>query len=308
MILEESMESTGKEFRFFDLGLPARLVMAGGLFALGAAAELFLPLPFIVGAAVAALGWIPLALLPATNRPKDQGREEWRLVGMKEVDRLDESLRETRKLRAKMRSPLTLLLFLVLLPLLLIVLFAGMAAHRGDLVYVALNAVVFLVPALFFGRVKLFVPATVAMKMPCFRAVLAEKAPEGLVFAPYIRFDKDEKGLDVPEDLRLLLELKRPPEDLVGIQIQAAVNNGPNGAVPYLYAVVLTHGASGPAHARAARFKARGYEIEPGGDGEYGTVVIRQETSGGGYCTTPDDCRRLASLCFNLLASLQTAS
>ena len=87
-------------------------------------------------------------------------------------------------------------------------------------------------------------------------------------------------------------------------QVQAAINNGPNGPVPYLYAVVLTRGKDGPAHGAAARLRLKGYEVEAGGDKEYGTVVIRQKTSGGGYHTTPDDCSELASLCYRFLASL----
>jgi hypothetical protein len=71
--------------------------------------------------------------------------------------------------------------------------------------------------------------------------------------------------------------------------------------VPYLYAVVLTKGSAGPSYAAAARTKASGYEVEPGEGGEYGTVVIRQATTGGGYATSEGDCRRLFRLCVQLL-------
>jgi hypothetical protein len=140
--------------------------------------------------------------------------------------------------------------------------------------------------------------------MPCFRALLAEGLPEEVAIAPYIRFDKDKSGADVPEDLRLLYELKRPTADLVGIQVQAAVNNGPNGAVPYMYAVVLTKGKAGPSYKIAQRVKSAGYEVEVGGDDQYGTVVIRQETSGGGYETSPADCKKLLRLCLGLIQAI----
>lgn len=296
-----------KDFRFLPLGFPARLVASGCLFALGAALELLFPRTFVVGVAVSMLGWLPLMLAKATNKPKDQGLEEWRLVSMVEIDRLDDSLAQTRKLRRRLGAPGRSALVVLLVVLFVILLVSGLSAGRNDMVYVALNAAIFLSPALFFGKVKVHLPVDIALKMPCFRAVLSETPPAGVAMAPYIRFDKDDKGLDVPEDLRLLLELKRPPADLVGVQIQAAINNGPNGPVPYLYAVVLTHGKDGPAHGAAARLRLKGYEVEAGGDKEYGTVVIRQETSGGGYHTTPDDCSELASICYRFLASLAGA-
>jgi hypothetical protein len=33
--------------------------------------------------------------------------------------------------------------------------------------------------------------------------------------------------------------------------------------------------------------------VEAGGDDDYGSVVLRQETSGTGYHTKPSDCARL---------------
>ena len=296
-----------KDFRFLPLGFPARLVVSGCLFALGAALELLFPRTFLMGVAVSMLGWLPLMLVNATNKPKDQGLEEWRLVSMAEIDRLDDSLAQTRKLRRSIGAPGRAALAVFLVVLLVIILATGAASGRLDLVYVALNAAIFLVPAVFFGKVKVHLPVDIALKMPCFRAVLSGTPPAGVAIAPYIRFDKDDKGQDVPEDLRFLFEPKRAPSDLVGIQVQAAINDGPNGPVPYLYAVVLTKGRSGPAHAAASRLRARGFEVEAGGGEDFGTVVIRQSTSGDGYHTTDDDCERLAKLCYDFLASLSAS-
>ncbi len=293
------------DFRLFSFGRPARLVLAGGMYALGAAIQLAFPIVAPLGIAVAVLGWAPLLLKSATNKPDDQGLEEWRLVSLAEIDRLEDSLRETKKLKRKMAAPRGLLLFVFALPFFLVLLLVGKSMGRADLVFVAVNAAVYLLPSYLFGRVSVFQPKEISMKMPSFRAVLEIPRPEGVTVAPYLRFDKDSKGQDVPEDLRLLFELKRPPSDLVGIQVQAAINKGPNGEVPYLYAVVLTRGTSGPAHLAAEGIRAQGYEVEAGGDGEYGTVVIRQETSNGGYCTTPDDCRGLASTCIEFLRGVR---
>lgn len=290
------------DFRFMKLGLASRLILSGGFFAAGMAIELALRSSmFFPGILVVAVGWLPLMLKKATNKPEDQGLEEWRPVPMAEVDRLDDGLRESVNLRKKTKNVSAGLALGLGIPAYLVVLVASAATGRTDLNFIFVNAAALLVPAIFFGRVKVFTPSDIAMKMPCFRALLAERLPEGIAVAPYIRFDKDKAGSDVPEDLRLLFELKRPPADLVGIQVQAAINNGPNGAVPYMYAVVLTKGKAGPSYKLARGVKSADYEVEPGGDESYGTVVIRQETSGGGYETTPADCKRLLGVCEKLL-------
>ncbi len=297
--------ASDREFRFFPLGLASRIVLAAGLFTAGAGLDLAFQGPLrLLGPALAVLGWFPLMLRPATNRPEDQGLEEWRPVSMAELDRLDESLRTSRKLRRKARSPSIASLAVPFAALAALALVVGLALEREDLVFAAGYGLVFLVPALFFGRVRIFLPKDIDFKLPSFKAALEEPWPQGVALVPYLRFDKDPAGRDIPEDLRLMLELKRPFEDFVGIQLQAAVNKGPNGEVPYLYAVILTKGRLGPSYRRACGIRARGFEIEPGGEGEYGTVVLRQATSGGGYYTSPEDCRRLTRLCYEFLVSL----
>jgi hypothetical protein len=297
-----------KEFRFFDLGPASRLAIAGGSYALGSAIQLALPGWIVPGLLVTAAGWIPLMLRRATNKPDDQGLEEWRPVTIAELDRLDDTLRESKKIRKKARPMGRNVMIAMLAPIALFTLIGGVAAGGTDFVFVAGNALIFLVPALFFGGVKVFLPKDIDMKMPSFRAVLARPLPKNVAVAPYIRFDKDPKGRDVPEDLRIMLEMKRPPEDLVGVQLQAAINNGPNGPVPYLYAVVLTRGRNGQAYSLASRVSARGFEVEAGGDDSYGTVIMRQDTSGGGYHTTPDDCRELLELCLKVLERMGAAA
>ncbi|MEI6873703.1 MAG: hypothetical protein WCL50_01080 [Spirochaetota bacterium] len=293
-----------KEFRFFDLGLVSRLLLSVGVFALGLALEIAFPRFIVLGIAVVIAGWFPLMLRLVTNKPEDQGLEDWRLVTLAEIDRLDDGISQSNKLKRRTMSVATGLVIGIGGPLAFIVMTWSFDYGRSDITFVVGNLVLLLVPALFFGRVRVFVPGDIAFKMPTIRAVLAEPLPAGITVAPYIRFDKDKKGGDVPEDLRLMLEQKRPPADLVGIQLQAAINKGPNGNVPYLYAVVLTKGKDGPAYASAKRMRVKGFEIEAGGDGDYGTVVIRQATSGTGYHTKPEDCRALAKVCIELLGGL----
>ena len=150
----------------------------------------------------------------------------------------------------------------------------------------------------------MWVPQDFKMVMDAIQAARAEPVPPGVLVTPYLRLDRDDPGLRIPEDARLLVESRRKPEDLVGIQMQAAINTGPNGKVPYLYAVVLTKGR-GATWKKASRLRFDGYEVEPGGDDDYGTVVIRQETERGGYQTTPNQCRRLVHIVYNALDALK---
>ncbi len=286
-------------FRFFSLGRTSRLVLAGGLWAIGVAFQLAVSL--FLGTLFILAGWIPLFLRRVSNRPKDQGLEDWRAVSPVEVNRLLDTFSKARKMRRKLGSRsafrvLSIVVGGVSLLFLLTVL-------RGEpaVALVVGDTALFLVPALFFGRVRVFVPQLINQKLVCFQALLKEPVPEGFLLTPYLRFDKDEEGRDVPEDLRFLLEKKRKNDDLVGVQFQITINKGPNGSVPYMYSVVLTRGRKGQVYKTLRGVAVRGFEVEEGGDEEYGTVVIRQRTSGGGYQTTPEQCRRLFEVIMEIL-------
>jgi len=291
------------EFSVFSLSLPARLALAAGCFALGAALQVLLGIGLLPGIIVIAIGYLPLALKKITNKPADKGLEEWRAVSMAEIDRLSDSLRESRKAKNKTIGGTAFLTIIA----------ASLAGAAGlawffsaDLSLAIFDGLLFSIPALFFGRASIFVPLVLEMKMPCFQAVFRQGAESGLVVTPYLRFDKDAEGRDIPEDIRLMVEPRRKPEDFVGVQMQAAINKGPNGNVPYLYAVALTRGTQS-SWRKAAGISAPGYEVEDGSDGEYGTVVIRQQTSNGGYRTGPEDCERLFRVVARFCASLGAA-
>lgn len=287
------------DFRFFKLGLGSRLVAAGLLYAAVAAIQVFGPGgPLFIAPLAAA--WIVMALKPVSNKPKDKGLEEWRPVSMAEVDRIVDNIKAARALRAKLAGPAALgVLALVGLSILSVV----SLAFSDILALAAFDLALFSIPGLFFGRLKVFTPPELELKLPCFNAIATASLPKGYVLTPYLRFDKDEDGRDLPEDLRFMLEAVRKPADFVGVQFQAAVNNGPNGKVPYLYAVVLTKGRTGASYAAARAFKDKAYVVEAGGDGDYGTVVIRQKTSGTGYHTKPKDCERLLAAALKALGS-----
>lgn len=285
-------------FRYFRLGFSARMAMAAVLYATAIALQTlvasagFLFIPAVAGA------WVVLALKPVTNKPKDQGLEEWRAVSDTEIDRIADAIRRSKKLRATVVGPVLLgvVAFILVAFIALIFLDTSMTVSLA-----LFDLALFSVPGLFFGRVRVFTPAEMDLKLPCFLALMEATRPKGYVLTPYLRFDKDDEGRDVPEDIRFLLEPSRKPEDLVGVQFQAAINNGANGRVPYLYAVVLTRGREGSVYRALSPVRVRGYSIESGGDGDYGTVVFRQDTDGGGYYTDPDACLTLFMLMLKAL-------
>jgi len=287
-------------YRIPGLGTDARLVVFSAAAAIGIAVQLLLPGGFVPGSILIAL---PLALLsakPWTNKPADLGEEDWQPTGMAELDRIADAFRTARKIRIPFwyRSgsglPGTIVLFLLALI---------SSPVDGRFSLACFDAALLFWPSLHFLRVRIWVPKDFEMIMGAVQAARSAPAPSGVVLTPYLRLDRDAEGLRIPEDARLMVEPRRKRDDLVGVQLQAAINNGANGKVPYLYAVVLTRG-KGPSWRIAAAFGKSGYTVEAGGDDEYGTVVIRQDTSGGGYYTSPEDCRALMGIVFDLIEAL----
>lgn len=291
-------------YRHLRLGTGARLVLAGILYAAAAAAQVALS-SFLAGLPLILLAWLVLTLKPVSNKPKDRGLEEWRAVSDGEVARMADNLDRSRRLRLAILGP-AVGKAMLLVAFVIVSGFFWLNSPRASLAL--LDLALFAVPGLLFGRVTAHVPREFDLKASGFIAAMGVGRPEGFVMTPYLRFDKDADGRDVPEDLRLMLEPKRKPADLVGIQIQAAINKGANGEVPYMYAVVLTRGKDGPAYRAFRTMRARGYEVEAGGDAEYGAVVVRQQTSGGGYHTTDDDCEALVNLMVKALEKVDAAA
>lgn len=288
------------QFRYAKLGLPARLVIAAALYALAVALQLsvqgfvaFLPV---------LIAWFFLALKPISNKPKDQGLEEWRAVSAAEIDRIADSIQAAKRLRARLAGPAVL----GVLALIACVIVAFVSSALSDILFYAfIDLALFSVPGLFFGKLKVFTPADMELKLPGFLAIMSAPLSKDYALTPYLRFDKDEGGLDVPEDLRFMLEPVRKPADLIGVQLQAAINNGANGRVPYMYAVVLTKGRAGLSYRALKTLSAGNYTVEAGGDEQYGTIVVRQNTGGTGYHTTPKHCERLLSLMVKALEALR---
>jgi hypothetical protein len=295
------------QYIFPKLTMGARLALYALFGALGAAVLVLGPrvLPIgsgLLGVALMSSGGLFVSARHYRNKPADIGLEDWRPASMTEFNRILANLERTKKARLPLLyrrgcgvAVIVAILFVALVSL----------ATQWRIVSRFLVAAAALsYPLLLTGHVRLWTPKELKMRMEAFRpvAAAAEKTDTlGLVVTPYLRLDKDKEGREIPEDVRLLIEPRRKPDDFVGVQFQVTVNNGPNGAVPYMYAVFLCRGTGG-SYTRFSALEVDGFEIEPGSDTEYGFVVLRQETSAGGYHTRPEDCVKLLEVVTRALA------
>ncbi|MFP4382641.1 MAG: hypothetical protein ACLFST_10575 [Spirochaetia bacterium] len=277
-------------------GLPfyLRILLFSIIEILGMAVQNLVEGGFIWGTLIMIAGWAVMWAKNYDNRPKDQGYEEWKPVSIDEVERIRSNINRSKNTSLPVYlNPTARGVFIILLIIAVFIsFFASAASESGVFFAVVLDIFIIFVPLLFSGLVKLWVPGELTMKLNSFTSILDVSLPNDLKLTPYLRFDKDKQGREIPEDLRFLLEKKRMPDDLVGAQFQIAINSGPNGKVPYMYAVLICRG-KGKSYNTASNRRFKDFVVEAGGDEEYGTVVVRQETSGGGYFTDDQACKRL---------------
>lgn len=287
-------------FKWLKLPFMSRLILGGFFYVVSvlvqiASRNFFLGLPFIVAA------WIVLAQKMITNKPDDRGLEDWRAVETATVDKILKSVQTIRTKGKKHNSNIgcgiALLVVLGIVSLMFLL-------NDSPFSLVLADGILFFVPAVFAAAVRFFVPPELEKKFTTAVAMLGFDKPEGTILTPYIRFDKDKANNDIPEDIRFMLEKKNKPDDFIGVQFQIAINNGANGEVPYLYAVALTRG-KGTTYTLLANKLERGqFIVEKSGEGEYGIIVVRQQTGGTGYHTTASDCEHLWKFISGIVASL----
>lgn len=287
-------------YRIPKLRLPIRLSLYALFEALGIFLQIALP-NILPGTLVMVVGLIFLSSKSYSNKPADLGYETWKPVRIAEIDRITDNLRRSARLKVPFYFKPTLGILLSIVFGFLTMYTLGSRAF-GLSLFIA-DAVIVLIPFFFFGRVKVWIPHELVLKMECFQTILSEARPEDVVITPYLRFDKDKDGREIPEDVRLMVERRRKPEDFIGVQVQAAINKGPNGDVPYLYAVCLCKG-KGDTYRQLSGLSIKGFHVEAGGDDEYGTVVVRQKTGGTGYRTTVSDCKKLFKVVLGILSKV----
>jgi hypothetical protein len=275
---------------------PVRFAIYGLFIAAGTGYQFFYPgASWVLGWLIMAAGTVFIVAKGFFNKPADLGFEDWQPASKTEFARINQNLTMTNEAKYPFyfkKQTAIVFGFALVTVIFLIAMFSD--TPDALLILALIDSAVILLPVFLSGAVRLWMPQDLKLKMESLNIVMdeAEAAGDRLIITPYIRLDKDKAGRHIPEDVRLMLEPKRKPDELVGVQIQVAINNGPNGAVPYMYAVFLCKGKG----ALFQAFKARDYGDmvkEPGGDKEYGYVVVRQQTGGGGYHTDSGDCSRL---------------
>jgi hypothetical protein len=285
---------------------PVRLIVLAVFGAAGLSVQVFNPggLGFLPGVAIMVPGLLFMLAKNFRNKPMDIGQEDWLPASVNEFDRIKSNLQLTRQKRYSViyRAGFGWFVGLVLLVLALIL--SSSTRPLGKLV--CADLLVLLIPFLFTGNVSLWTPQELAFRMRVFEPILSAEQAEGgeIIITPYLKLSKDKEGHQVPEDIRLMVEPRRKPADFLGVQMQVAVNKGPNGSVPYMYSVFLCKG-KGQSFKALSMAHFGDYEREPGGDSDYGYVVVRQKTAGTGYQTTDADVRRLYALVKDKLLAMK---
>lgn len=232
-----------------------------------------------------------------TNKPVDIGKEDWQVVTMTEIARVKFQIK-------KMKNAPIPFLYTIGFAIVITVLFVGaelfifFALNNISLIVATMALYVIFFPFLWTARIDRWYPVPLATKLGEFEQVLQYSYPQSIQVVPSLRFDQTEEGDKLPEDCKFMLsytpESGRDIKDLVGIQIQLTHNTGPNGSVPYFYSVVITKGRE-DSWRKLSKFESDGFVCESGGDDEYGTLVIRQDTKirTDGYHTNIEDVNRL---------------
>ena len=226
------------------VAFPGRLIACAGFAVLGFAVQILVPsgFGFIPGLIVMVPGVMFLAAKNFRNKPLDIGKEDWQPASVLEFDRIKSNLQLTRQKRFSVIYRSGFGMFIAILLLVAAFFLTAGIAGLGSIVCV--DALVLLIPFLFTGNMSLWTPQELAFRMRVFEPILSSEPAEGgdIIITPYLKLDKDKEGHQIPEDIRLMVEPRRKPADFLGVQLQVAVNKGPNGNVPYLYSVFLCKG------------------------------------------------------------------
>ena len=240
----------------------------------------------------------------------------WMTVTMTELDRLRDRIRATKKIKIpKIYSPafaVIISFFSVFFLFSFFMIIAIVTDYIAAGFFIALELYLIFFPFLWFARIEKWTPG-ISGKIEAFGPVFDGELPKKIQLLPMFFNGPDDT---VPSDIRLMLvpgpgaaqELK---DELVGAQFQITYNKGPNGEVPYMYAVFITKG-KGKIWQSLANTGASGYVTEPGSSTEdgtvYGTVVLRLDTKSrsDGYHTNKNDVKKLLGLVTRALEQLES--
>lgn len=199
----------------------------------------------------------------------------------------------------------------------------------GSLAYLfALDALTLLAPLWIFGRVKAWEPPNIRIRLDqlahIYRAMSSSPALE---CQPCLQVAKGKEGT-VPIDCKLMYKIKDTDAAFMGIQVQTSLNDVQGRKYPYTYCVLIAKpefklidkakqvidlpppggfplpmlglfsDSNTQKESKFARFGEALVELKK--QGEVDIAVVRQNTKGTGYTTSPDQAYRVSAVAYNL--------
>lgn len=192
-------------------------------------------------------------------------------------------------------------------------------------VVVALDALTLLAPIWLSGLVKAWEPpqmnTRLAQLMFIYRAISNDPRLE---FLPSLAMAKTSNGT-VPVDCKMMVRIKDADPDLLGIQVQTTINTVQGTKHPYTYCVLIAKpefallkraervidmpprggfkagilaDSNAKKEAKHARFAGALVELKTEGDTDI--LVVRQNTQGTGYATSPPQALTVFSAAYRL--------
>ncbi|MDR2898674.1 MAG: hypothetical protein LBU99_07650 [Spirochaetaceae bacterium] len=317
------------QFKHTKLSVKARFLLAGMFYLAAAMLHLVLlragatGIPVIICWAGVLLLSIPLFFLAArnyTNKPDtdrvqtagakatDTPKSEWKQVTMTELDRLRDHMQRLRKTSIPIgygKTGITLLSVIAA-----VTGFLSLLGGNRTLAFMIADLYLIFAPGLWFMRVQKWYPPGITKALREFGDIISYQWSAGVKLVPSFYLEKDSEGKDFPTDLKVMIEPSPKPQDLMGAQFQLTHNKGPNGNVPYMYVVFITHG-KGSAWRTLKQIRYNGFVTEAGSSieegTEYGTVVLRLDTTArsDGYHTKRADIDRLMRYTAEALLSVK---
>ena len=315
------------EFLHTRLPLGARFVIAFFFYAFVALSQAWLVKGGSVPQTLIRFAGFGLFLIPLwflkvrnfTNKPaaanvsKKAGAKTegtWKPVAMTDLDRMRDRIAASKKAKIPAKYTLGIGGGLTFAAFFLLAL-CGIAEGAGGF-FAILDLYLVFFPFLWFAQIEKWQPA-ISLNIDALSPVIDAKPPEKFRLSPMLLFSDEDKD-QVPSDIRLMLapspdapqELR---DELLGVQFQLTFNTGPNGSVPYAYAVFITKGQGKIWQAlKVIRFPS--WVTEAGSSTEggtvYGTVVLRLDTKSrsDGYHTRADDVAGLYNMVVQALARI----
>ncbi|MDR0585899.1 MAG: hypothetical protein LBG26_01535 [Treponema sp.] len=191
-------------FSFFGLGFSSRFAVSAFCYAAAAALYLVVPAGYPLRFFVPVFCAVPLLFLKAkgfSNRPADLGKEDWKPVTMKEIDRLADRVRKVKKVRTSGRSGAMAVTVFFLFAMLF---FDALSGFSTWVFLVCIYLI--LVPWLWFAGIESWYPERLSDKLEIFLPVLDYPFGPAYRVTPMLRFDEDKQGRAIPEDIQVMVE------------------------------------------------------------------------------------------------------